>query len=111
MGRMPEFGMLASAVGVAANVDEMVVPQNAVDEDCCHHLIPEQLAPTRSDGSRAGRTARPHTSRVCHFQASVVSEADQSSKEPLNVLPLHHDDRRGSSEGCGGHSSSIRQLA
>ncbi len=45
MEGLPKLCMLAHSVGVATDVDDMAVVQDAVDERRGHHLITEHLAP------------------------------------------------------------------
>ena len=45
MKGLPELGVLAHAIGVAADVHDMAVMQDAVDESCRHHLIAENFTP------------------------------------------------------------------
>ena len=43
--RLPELGVLAHAVAVAANRDERAVMDEAIDERLRHDLIAEDVAP------------------------------------------------------------------
>jgi hypothetical protein len=45
MQRLPELGVLAHAVAVAADRDQMTVVNDAIDESGRHHLVAEDLAP------------------------------------------------------------------
>ena len=45
MELLPEVGVLAHAVAVAADVDDVAVVKQAVDERGCHDFIAEDLAP------------------------------------------------------------------
>ena len=52
-----EFRMLPEAVAVAADVDDMTVMHEAIDERGSHDLIAEDLAPKVENGEPLGTPA------------------------------------------------------
>ena len=45
LDRLPEVGMLAHPIAVAADIDQVAVMQDAIDQGCGHDIVSQDLAP------------------------------------------------------------------
>jgi hypothetical protein len=52
MEGLPEFSVLTHTVGIATDVYDVTVVQDAVDESCRYHLVAKHLAPHAPGSTR-----------------------------------------------------------
>jgi hypothetical protein len=86
---LPELRVLAHAVAVAANRDQMTVADEPIDEGRCHRLVAEDLAPVleafigREHGGRVLIPARHQLKeehRACPADGKVADLVDHEQR-------------------------------
>ena len=94
MEHFRELGVLTHPVAVAADVDDVAVMQQPVDECCGHDLVAQDLAPLLE-----ALVGREHGGRVLVAPVDQLEEEHGASLVDRQIADLVDDQERGVGQG------------